>query len=146
MQVTIGRNTKAAMDVLMISDFPFSSSTLKSNYRTLAKKYHPDVNPTKDAHTMTKKIINAFSILENLATFELKDNEVRIIKEEYEKDKLDMFSFYNPCTACNSTGKTVRRTVGFKNYRVEICTVCKGLCKVKLEVFNPVIPKGAVMV
>ncbi|MHA1974180.1 MAG: DnaJ domain-containing protein [Candidatus Hodarchaeales archaeon] len=40
-----------------------SISLLKSRFRTLAKEYHPDINPAKDAEEHFKKIINAYEVI-----------------------------------------------------------------------------------
>lgn len=59
-----------ACDVLGVpysADYP----TIKSAYRQLAKKYHPDLSKEKNAEEMFKKINNAFDLLseENVARY-----------------------------------------------------------------------------
>ena len=40
-----------------------SDSEIKSAYRKLARKYHPDVNKTKEAETKFKDINEAYEVL-----------------------------------------------------------------------------------
>lgn len=71
-----------------------------------------------------------------------------VVKEQYGKDKQDKFIFWEKCVRCSGTGKIVYSILNEKmkmEYRVEVCPKCYGLGEVKLEVFNPVIPKGAIL-
>lgn len=51
-----------ACDILGV-DYNADYQTIKSNYRKLAKKYHPDLSKEKNADEMFKKINNAFDFL-----------------------------------------------------------------------------------
>jgi len=164
MKIIIEEKTKNAMKRLMIKNFPFSETTLKQNYKQLVFKYHPDRNKDdKEAEAKAKEIINAYKLLENLAITEPTEETANIIKKQYKKDKLDMFIFWEPCQRCKTTGKiiirewpniTIKDRLNFDfyskkihpKYRSEICPVCHGVGEVKVKLFNPVIPKGGVMI
>lgn len=160
MQIIIGDKTKEAMSVLMLETFPFSEPMLKKNYRELIFKHHPDRNKNSEASiAISKQITNAFNLLENLAIPEVSESEAAIVKGQYKQEKLDMFTFWEPCKRCNATGKIIISTpitikefynptlrASKPKFRAEICPVCKGKGENKIEVFNPIIPKGAVMI
>ncbi len=152
MKIFIGENTKKAMETLMINHYPFSETTLKKNYKSIIKKHHPDTNKQKEAEEKTKQINSAYDLLKNLAMTEPTDKKANIIKEQHEKEKEDIFIFWEKCKPCHGTGKRViqeysdlfqkRATTKF---RVETCFKCQGVGETKLEIFNPVIPKGAIL-
>jgi len=51
-----------ALELLQLS-FPFTKEQTRAAFKTLAKKYHPDVNPTANAHQTFQKITHAYHLL-----------------------------------------------------------------------------------
>jgi DnaJ-class molecular chaperone len=193
----IGDSTKKYMSILEIKEYPFTYETLKTNYRKLLLKNHPDHN--KNGKEKTIKIIKAYNIIKNLS-INIDINGQRKIIEKAEKD---MFDFTELCVNCNGKGYNLKATynahcpvcnnhyffVSFtqgqcrschgtgkfkqvRSKRIVICRDCKGTgkcfkcngegfidpksikencfrCngtgKIKLNPFNPVIPKGAIL-
>ncbi|MHA1213679.1 MAG: J domain-containing protein [Candidatus Hodarchaeales archaeon] len=64
---------------------PINISTLKTSFRTLAKIYHPDVNPSDDAEDRFKEIINAYEVVLEKLT------HTNSITEEDLNDELNWF-------------------------------------------------------
>ena len=93
MKIDIGENTREAMKVLAIEDFPFSETTLKHNYKQLMFKYHPDRN-NGETLEQAKSISEAYSGLKNLAMSEPTEEQCNIIKDQHGKEKEDMFMFW----------------------------------------------------
>ena len=153
MEIFIEENTKKAMKILMIDHYPFSETTLKKNYRTVVRQHHPDINKQQEAEEKTKQINDSYNLLKNLAMAEPTNEKAAIVREQYEREKEDMFVFWEKCKSCNGTGKRVIQDYSNTSaaqgrtpkYRVETCLRCKGLCETKLKIFNPVIPKGAIL-
>jgi len=150
MRITIGESTKKAMECLNIELYPFTYEELKSNFRELMKKYHPDVakGNKEEAEKKTKDITNSFRLIENLAidTGTISEDKARITKE-LEED--DMFIFWEKCEECFGTGRIRRFISKGLGKRPEIvfdsCWKCKGIGKIKVELFNPAIRKGAIL-
>jgi len=150
MRITIGQNTQKAMECLGIESYPFTYEELKSNFRRLMKKYHPDIakGDKEKAEEKSKEINSSFKLIENLAINMngISENKARIIKE-LEKD--DMFTFWEKCECCFGTGK-IRRFIdkGFgkrPDITFDPCWKCKGVGKIKINPFNPAIRKGAIL-
>lgn len=160
MRIFIGNETEKAMAILQINRFPFSETELKKNYKQLVFIYHPDRNNGSDESVKrTKQIINAYNKIKNLATPEPNEKEAVKIQEHYEKEKEDVFTFWEKCDRCNGTGRIItKKYIGeyldylFSSikqkpkYEVNNCPKCRGAGEIKIEVFNPVIPKGGVMI
>ena len=150
MKIIIGENTEKAMEVLGIESYPFTYEELKSSYRVLAKKYHPDVakGNREEAENKFKEINSSFKLIENLAmnSGAISEDKARITKE-LEKD--DMFSFWIKCERCFGTGrirKFVYQGLGKrKGIAFDSCWKCRGVGKIKIDPFNPAIRKGAIL-
>ena len=152
MKITIGEETRRLMDILGIQDFPFTEKALQAQWRVLAKEYHPDRNKNPDYEEKLKEINSAYEELRNLALPEITETQSRKVKKQYDQEKEDIFTFWEPCESCNGTGNIVVNENfhwltprGKPKYVVHVCRACKGLGKKKLEFFNPLIPKGAVL-
>ena len=150
MRITIGEDTQNAMKHLNIESYPFTYEELKGNFISLIKQHHPDVTKgnKEEAEKKSKVIISSFKLIENLAinTDGISEDKARITKE-LEKD--DMFDFWEKCEHCFGTGR-VRRFVYHgrmkrKSITFDPCWKCKGVGKIKLDLFNPAIRKGAIL-
>lgn len=150
MRIRIGEETKEAMKCLKIESYPFTYEELRDSFHSLIKQYHPDVakGDRKEAEEKTKKILESFRLIENLAidTKTILEDKAQIVKE-LEKD--DMFSFWIKCERCFGTGRR-RRFVSRghmkrRDITFDVCWKCKGVGKIKLDPFNPVIRKGAIL-
>lgn len=133
MFLNIGDNTKGHMAILGIENFPFTEEELRKNFKSTIKQTHEDVGGTKDK---ARKVIEAREYLKNMVQENIDSGCA--IKEPL---KDDLFSNAVPCKRCNGTGAK-RDYYG----RPLTCNVCKGRGKVENEMFNPVIPRGAVLV
>jgi DnaJ-class molecular chaperone len=209
-KITIGGATQDCMSVLGVQTYPFTSRELSSAFRTKLKEVHPDMNDggDKKQNAETRKVIEAYKHLKNLAIDPQKDKEQEVIVEE----EKDIFALYEicpechgsrkrtvqeggyacpnctpmfpsfgwlfglrrgrgfnliRCNKCNGTGKYLDKGICFKcngqgvtKIRCSVChgsgykeaeTVtytcsnCGGKGKIKIDPFNPVIPKGAVL-
>lgn len=149
MRISLGGDSEKHMKVLGIERFPFSEETLKTNYRKLLMKHHPDRNGnTRQAHEMTLQITKAYEYLKNLASLEETDPAIQTFKEDDDLTKL-----WKTCTHCDGTGypKTdcwlchgdKRSPLRWEDFNR--CHICKGKGKVELRPFNPVIEKGAIL-
>jgi len=148
-EIHIGSKTKEAMKILEIDQFPFSESALKTSYKRLIFRYHPDRNGEDErCLSKTKEIIEAYNHIKNLAAPEPTEDEAAIIRKQFNKEKEDIFTFWRPCKNCKSTGRVITEESRGKKteYHAKICPACKGACEIRLEIFNPVIPKGAIMI
>lgn len=200
MRITIGNKTEDYMKVMGIQTYPFTESMLKTVYRELAKKYHPDI--IKGDGKEMKAINEAYKWLLPLALrngdlsekpvekepedmFDLTDTCPDCKGEKYTKTYVactscsvrafDFFgSYYTPtgrikgtCSVCAGRGylekkgkKIVCDGCNGKKKFDQVCPVCNGTkttaiknncfkCHgsgiIKLNPFNPVIPKGAVL-
>lgn len=150
MRIIIGEDSKKAMKRLNIGSYPFTYRELRDNYINLIKQYHPDVAECskEKAEKESREIIYSYRLIENLAINieNISEDKARVIKE---LDKDDMFTFWEKCETCFGTGK-IRRFINRRNgKRKEIvfdtCWKCKGVGKVKLDLFNPAIRKGAIL-
>lgn len=133
MRISIGGQTQDAMEVLGIEAYPFTSGELSVRFRHLIKLHHPDRNENNPtAKEITQKLLDAYQHLKNLAIVmfvgEKQEQEARRIFEEDE----DMFSIWDTCPRCSGL-------------RIATCSKCNGLGKIKLNPFNPVIRKGAIL-
>lgn len=136
MIIKIGSNTKKYMNILEISEYPFSETDLKSNFRKLIKIYHTDnKNGNKKKAQM---LIEAYHELKHIALSDLKDSEIKTNKEMIEKEiENDMFAFFSDCTECNGSGEIIYdepdiikckicHGLGFTNFFEKRCYSCKG--------------------
>lgn len=214
MNIIIGDRTRKYMDTLGIVDFPFSEQLIKSNFRQLALKYHPDINKTVEAEKKFIRIKEAYDAIINLATCVTQEDIEIELKNQKDKEE-DIFALYNECELCKGTGKVLERQtiyepidpsakhkpqpcilcrkvrcpkcdkgeftlrsgrkvtclhcegsgvlpdrkcswclgrgtrprskVSYKTVFVN-CSNCNGTGKIEVKPFNPVIPKGAIMV
>jgi len=206
MHISISNSTRKYMSILQIEQFPFSEETLKTNFRALAKQYHPDTSG--DDSKMFLKIREAFDSLINLASLVTPEDVNNELKKQ-EKAKEDMFELYDTCPKCNGLGNRVEQQIvrntqsltrvpcilcpprkcnacdngtftqrngrkvtclkckglgllpdkrcgwcggkGTLKYQCEMenvtvkCMLCYGTGKVKVDPFNPVIPKGGIL-
>lgn len=148
MLISIGKNTKGNMDIMGITNYPFSESDLKKSFRTLSKKYHPDKNGNQDIFI---KINNAYSALKNLALPDITGrntedqfNKIKKAKQDVLKNKL-----IDDCPACMGTGFLEKKTKQYKEicchdcnesnqhngtvYKKVQCNVCAGTGDYKLK-------------
>lgn len=64
-QPKLTKPQRAALALLALN-YPFTAAQLKTRYRMLAKKYHPDANAgDKKAEAMFKEVTEAYQILKN---------------------------------------------------------------------------------
>lgn len=76
-------------------DENFTEEELKKAYRKNAQKYHPDINPSKDAEEKMKEVNNAYDFLKQFklgeafrtSTYNNQTNEIELIK--YKKEILE---------------------------------------------------------
>jgi len=147
MLIRIGKATEEAMEILGIKEYPFTETTLRTIKKALVLQYHPDKNKDPEATEKMKEINCAFDILESIALPEITDEKSRVAKELYDIEKEDIFVIWEPCGRCNQTGKVVTNISVNKKpkYIASICHSCSGIGKRKLNLFNPLIPKGAIL-
>jgi DnaJ-class molecular chaperone len=110
--VIIGDKTKEAMTLMGIEIFPFTESEIKSKFRNLAKKYHPD--KLNGDNSSMKKINVAYSHIKYLA---IKDNGIaekgkNILKEEQKNE--DIFQLFDTCEKCKGTGEITRYSMAYE--------------------------------
>ena len=150
MRIVIGEETEKAMECLNLKTYPFTSEELKTNFRSLMKEYHPDIakGSKEEAEKKAKEINYSYRLIENLAIDinAISKDKARITKE-LEKD--DMFDFWAKCEHCFGTGR-IRRFVyrghmKRKDITFDPCWRCSGTGKIKIDPFNPVIRKGAIL-
>ncbi len=116
MRIIIGDRTEQAMKILDIPGYPFAPEELSTKFRSLIKKIHPDINGSDEAKKHSQEVISSYKMLKNLAISNVS------------------------CRTCNGTGFVGNGRTEFIN-----CGKCHGVGKIKLDLFNPVIPKGAVL-
>lgn len=139
------RESLKAMKLLGITEQPFSESQLKSAFRKEVKASHEDKGGDKDK---SREIIEAFEHLKPFAVLETAPEIARKLKKEISEDiKKDMFSLYKTCEKCYGTGNLVYTVLikGRSVKKVKLCPFCRGVGKIKVTVFNPVIEKGALL-
>jgi DnaJ-class molecular chaperone len=137
MKITIGESTKERMAILNIENFPFSEKELKSNFRKLLHIHHEDKGGSKNK---TQQIIEAYNFLKNMV--------VENVSDSSKPAKDDLFDLSARCHVCNGLGSVLERQFGYFSSGEQIkkqCYKCKGTGKVEMELFNPVIPRGAVL-
>lgn len=139
------QKSMAALRTLGILETPFSESELKHKFRDTIKLCHEDKGGNKND---SQKIIDAYNYLKPFAVSETPKETARRIRFEIQTEiENDMFALYRDCIRCNGTGNEVY-TVKIKKReqkKVRICPNCRGIGKIEVNVFNPVIPKGAVL-
>lgn len=122
MIISIGEGTKKHMKVLGIIDYPFTVSFLKSSYRSMSMKFHPDLNEGKDTTEDMKKVNLAFSALENLAIADTEkvENVFQFIPK-FKKSE-DIFELTKECDEC--FGKGIKTTIYPSSRTFEECPDC----------------------
>ena len=58
----VDRQTKKALAALDM-EWPATESQVRKRYKELVKKYHPDVNKSKNAEDIFKRVTEAYQIL-----------------------------------------------------------------------------------
>jgi len=156
MQLKISSQTKAAMVILEIKEYPFTGKEVTDNFRRLIKLYHPDNNGNKEKSRM---IIDAYKKLQNLGieNFEkpLENGDFKVTCEfcngtgfKYKRVKT-----WITCPVCNADGDWCRRcdksgkifTYIGKIEQVQ-CPKCRGLKYIVINPFNPVIIKDGILI
>ena len=91
---------------LQVKNFA-DEQTIKTAYRTLSKKYHPDINKDADPAIMVA-INSAFDVLKDPVKKEAFDNELRmqLLKEKLERDMREAFSKESHSEKTESVKKT----------------------------------------
>lgn len=135
MFLNIGDKTKEHMAVLNIDDFPFTEGELSKKFKAKIQVAHEDKGGSKDE---ARKVLEARKFLKNMVQENLdRGHEVK----EHVTD--DIFSNPETCTRCSGRG------YHFNHRRIDApnkpCSKCKGKGKVEREMFNPLIPKGAIL-
>ncbi|MBW8001790.1 MAG: J domain-containing protein [Planctomycetes bacterium] len=143
MRIVIGRNTKDAMRVLEIEAYPFSTEELMGNFRRLIKTHHPDYGGKKE---MAQKVIEAYNHIKNLAM----DMNGEVEREEsirqFEEEEEDLFSLWDVCPLCKGAKRKWTNYGKWMRPSYQDCLRCNGIGKIKIKPFNPVIPKGGIMI
>jgi rubrerythrin len=124
MQDAVNEKTFAGKDpfeILQISK-DAEDEVIKAAYRSLAKKYHPDSNPSPEAEDKMKEITWAFELLSDPD----KRREWRMRKDQQEQDSRTQFSqpksneeSPSPFTTCPVCGERI-------NDRLGPCPICKA--------------------
>lgn len=125
MLITIGKNTSKNMAIMGLTDYPFTEQQLKTQYRDLAKKWHPDLNKEEKAAEEFRKVNEAYSFLINLS-MSAPENEMLV-----EVQDNDIFAIYETCTHCQGRGWTLTTRTDFSKsyYETIICSGCSDKCK-----------------
>jgi len=96
MRITIGDKSRECMDLLGLTEYPFSSDALKTAFRTRLKIVHPDKD--HGDHDKAVAVISAYKHLKNLAY----DIGVDVSKVEIEEeDDSDIFKLWETCPECH---------------------------------------------
>ena len=100
--------------------YPFEVSDLKSNFRKLALKYHPDTSESEDTVKDFMKVTEAYNYIMNHI------EEYCVVRGSYENELKEIPVLKNGhvwdvCSECNGTGK-----VFVKRYRKGTCPYCGG--------------------
>ncbi len=105
---------KKQMEILGITEYPFTKEILVTFYRAKAFQFHPDVNDKSTEEEM-KNINIAYDFLKDYTTEEYLDEDA-VPKER----DFDIFKIWEPCKSCDSKGYN---TIELK--RIESCPDCK---------------------
>ena len=109
MRISLGENSKKALKLFNL-EYPFSSENLKSSYRPLLLKHHPDKNGgDAQSEKMTRLIISSYEHIEHLA----KDNLAT--GKKVHKNKDDMFDLTEVCPKCKGEGVECFTYKGYLN-------------------------------
>jgi len=109
MIITIGNRTKEEMKVLGLKEYPFTVKELSDSFRNLIKEHHPDKNNgNPESEEISKKIINAYSWLKNLAMKPVTDEQREEAIKIFEEDE-DLFSLWENCPDCGGKGYNIRK-------------------------------------
>ena len=136
MLVNIGDKTREHMAVLDIDSFPFTEEELSKKFKSKIYIAHEDKGGSSGE---ARKVLEARAFLKNMVQANIdRGSEVR----EHVED--DIFSNPETCIRCSGRGYhfNPQRRVGGPN---RTCSKCNGKGKVEREMFNPVIPKGAIL-
>lgn len=121
MLITIGDETRKAMTLLGIKDYPFSSKELRANYKQLLKQHHPDLNGNSAKATKkTQKVTSAYNKIKNL-TIDIGMDNLSKAKERFQKSEKDMFDLWDDCKLCHGEGVLLTRVTNFST-----CPNCQG--------------------
>src|SRR4030042_3472970 len=142
MRIIIGDKSRDYMNLLGITEYPFSSQVLKDCFKKKLKEVHPDKSVLHDANDRTREVIDAYKFLKNLAVDAGEQQ-----KEEITEKERDLFDLTVVCDKCHGTGKVPNpyyydripcpycdtdwsfnffrfsRSSGFKTYK---CNRCSG--------------------
>lgn len=103
------------MGTLGVTEYPFSDSLLKSQYREKCFQFHPDVSQEETEEEM-KKINAVYARLQGLARLDF--DEIVIVKKRSAMPE-DIFRLWEPCKKCASRGYWLRDLPN-----VETCPDC----------------------
>lgn len=92
-------NKKINYYEILSVDFDFSDKELKSKYRTLSKKYHPDKNDGDDKHF--KLLVESYKVLSNIEQRDKYDKESKYGKSYDPMLELLEFEFVNKSVSVN---------------------------------------------
>jgi len=123
MRIIVGQATEEAMAVLGLEQYPFTTTDLKTCFRSSAKLYHKDKGGSDEK---MRKVLEAYKILQHLPIDVVEVGITPI--EEVEADMFDMFED-KECFDCSGTGK--RRI--FEDVSGYTCLKCKGSGKARLK-------------
>ena len=142
MQITIGDRTRQNMKLFGLIKYPFDETQLKKAYRQAVKEAHPDTGGSEDKF---KRVNKAYVELLPLCIMATPETAIKINKQ-YTSEKDDLFAsiLWLKCKKCNGTGNIIherRENI----FTVTKCLKCFGAGRFKIELFNPVIPIGAVL-
>lgn len=161
MRLLISDNTKKAMVILQLNNFPFTKEEVKDRFKESIKKAHPDVGGSDE---QAKKVLSAYNILKNLC--------IENIKEEKPPEEIQLKTgFWTACDFCNGSGTKLKKVKSLivcptcdddghwcrhchKTGYIETfigklakvdCPICHGKGKVVVDPFNPVVIKEAIL-
>lgn len=130
-----------------------SQSEIKSAYRTLAKRYHPDVNPSPEAQNLMREINYAYTILSDPARRVAYDESLKIGKDIHEERETDPIAYAQSfaqqvrCQNCGKFDHTLRIAafpyvisiliITFKRYEAGVfCDKCRSVKSTKWAVIS----------
>ena len=121
MIIKTSNKTRECMDILGIEEFPFSEKELKTKYRLLLKRNHPDASGAGETDK-TIQIIAAYKHLKNLVAENIET------EGEKPEEPDDIFNLTEKCPICNGKGVVARR-----EWAWEGCEKCGGTGKVNIK-------------
>lgn len=102
MIIKIGGETEKHLKILDIS-YPFTTDELKSSYRKLIKKNHPDKGGSKEK---SQELNKSYKYLLLLAV-NPDPEKLRQLEKQQEEEEKDIFALWEHCTHCNGKGYNI---------------------------------------